>query len=142
MINQKILEVAFSFYGQKEVVGSNHNPEIVNFFKGIGYDWVKDDETPWCSAFVGYCITKAGIILECKLNARSWLNFGWEIKENPKLGDICIFWRTAENSPYGHAGFFVNQDATHIYVLGGNQQNAVNISKYPKSRLLGIRRLS
>lgn len=41
----------------------------------------------------------------------------------------------------GHVGFFAGYEMGTIYLLGGNQGDSVNVSPYPKSRLLGIRRL-
>ena len=37
--------------------------------------------------------------------------------------------------------FFVERDGPYIHVLGGNQNNQVNIKPYPESRLLGVRRM-
>ena len=47
-------------YGIKEVVGPNANPEILAMFSEIGFDWVKDDETAWCSAAMNYFCKKHG----------------------------------------------------------------------------------
>ncbi len=40
----------------------------------------------------------------------------------------------------GRHRFFLKATATQIEVLGGNQSNGVTIARYPRSRLLGIRR--
>jgi hypothetical protein len=39
----------------------------------------------------------------------------------------------------GHVGFLVGESAAHLYVLGGNQSNAVSIAPLAKRRLLGLR---
>lgn len=45
----------------------------------------------------------------------------------------------------GHVGFFVTSKfingKEYYVVLGGNQSNQIGYDTYPKSRLLGIRRL-
>jgi hypothetical protein len=42
----------------------------------------------------------------------------------------------------GHVGFFAGLDGgPRAPGLGGNQSDAVNVSSYPRSRILGIRRL-
>ena len=41
----------------------------------------------------------------------------------------------------GHVAFYVGETATQIKVLGGNQSNSVSVANYPKSRLLGFRRV-
>ena len=51
---QEMFLKAMSFYGLKEVPGKEHNPKILEFFEDIGHEWVKDDETSWCSAFINY----------------------------------------------------------------------------------------
>uniref|UniRef100_UPI0026303FB4 C40 family peptidase n=1 Tax=Marivita sp. TaxID=2003365 RepID=UPI0026303FB4 len=55
-------------------------------------------------------------------------------------GDIVIFTRGDPSGWQGHVGFFVRKTAASIEVLGGNQADAVNIKRYAKTRLLGIRR--
>ena len=39
----------------------------------------------------------------------------------------------------GHVGFAIGQDVAHFFVLGGNQSDAVTITRVTKSRLLGAR---
>jgi uncharacterized protein (TIGR02594 family) len=134
----KAFEIALSFYGTKEIKGTVDNPTIVQMFADAGHDWVKDDETAWCAAFVGACLEEAGIKSTKKLNARSYLEWG-EATDKPKLGDIVVFWRGKKNSWQGHVAFYVNETQTHINVLGGNQGDEVNITRYSKDRLLGCR---
>ena len=132
---------ALSQYGVAEIAGDVDNRKIVNYFKDIGHSWVKDDETAWCSAFVNWVALKEGYERSGKLNARSWLSVGQSV-EVPEIGDIVVLWRSSKSSWMGHVGFFINQNDDYIYILGGNQNNQVNISKYPKERLLEFRRLN
>jgi hypothetical protein len=44
-----------------EIKGPRHNPLILQFWKGIKRGGIKDDETPWCAAFVGAMLERAGI---------------------------------------------------------------------------------
>ena len=41
----------------------------------------------------------------------------------------------------GHVGFFAGLQFEMISILGGNQGNAVNVDRFSKNRLLGVRRL-
>ncbi len=136
----RTIEIALSQIGIKEITGRRHNPEVLKYFKEIGHLWVKDDETAWCSAFVNWVCKKAGLPYSGKLNARSWLNVGRRTTR-PKLGDITLFWRESKRSWKGHVAFFIRETPSWIYVLGGNQNNQVKISAYPKYRLLEYRRL-
>lgn len=137
----KWMPIAQAAQGVKEIKGERHNSVILEYFDHVGHGWVKDDETPWCAAFVGACLERSGIKSTGSLAARSYLNWGKEVT-TPKYGDIVVFWRGKKNGWQGHVGFFVKEDRGYIYVLGGNQRNAVNVSRYPKSRLLGYRRPS
>lgn len=131
---------AFDLYGLKEIPGEQNNPVIVKFFHEIGHTWVQDDETSWCSAFINYLAKKNGYEYSGELDARSWLAIG-EQMTIPNPGDIVIFWRESLSSWKGHVGFFIRDDGTNIYTLGGNQNNMVCIQPYPKDRILGYRAL-
>jgi uncharacterized protein (TIGR02594 family) len=133
------IEIALSQYGITEILGHDkNNPEIMKYFSEIGKNWVKDDETAWCSAFVNWVCKKAGHGYSGELNARSWLQTGIETK-SPEMGDIVVFWRESPDSWKGHVAFYIKEDKNHVWVLGGNQNNQVNIRVYLKSQLLQYR---
>lgn len=134
----KPYEIALGEYGITAVVGSKSNPEAMKYFKKVGHSWVKDDDTAWCAAFTGYCLETAGFKSTKLLNARSYLDWGVPTKK-PKLGDIVVLWRVSKDSVYGHVGFYVKETPDQVYILGGNQNNQVNISAFPKTRVLGYR---
>ena len=136
----RLLNIALSQYGIKEVPGVKNNPEIMKYFHAIGQDWVQGDETAWCSAFINWCAKESGLEYSGKLNARSWLNLGKKVKTY-KDADIVVFWRESKTSWKGHVGIPVNEDADSIWCLGGNQSNMVKISPYPKDRLLAYIKL-
>jgi len=142
-MNSKILEIAFSQYGITEIKGSEHNPEVLKYFQDIGHEWVKDDETAWCSAFANWVAMKAGCERSKKLNARSWLDVGENIY-HPMLGDIVVLWRDDITSWKGHVAFYINyiKDEKYIYLLGGNQGNKVCIQAYPIGRVISYKRLA
>lgn len=119
-----------------------HNPKVVQYFADVGHDWVDDDETAWCAAFVGAHLERAGLKSTRALNARSYLDWGEPVElQDAEPGDIAVFWRVDPNSWQGHVAFFNREGNSSIMVLGGNQKNQVNVSAYAKSRLLGIRRM-
>jgi len=127
------------YYGLKEIFGSKHNPEIVKMFHEIGYTWINDDETAWCSAALNYFCHKLGYERSGKLDARSWLNLTIKVTK-PEMGDIVILWRDNPNSWQGHVGLYISDDKDKIYILGGNQDNMISIRSYYKSRVLGYRK--
>lgn len=136
----RAFEIALGEYGTKEIDGPDHNPEVLKYFKEAGFPQIIDDETSWCSAFMNWCVMKAGMPGTGSLAARSWMNWGERVFD-PQLGDIAVFWRNNPAGWQGHVGFFVKQNGTHVWVLGGNQSNQVNIQPYPGIQLLGYRKL-
>ena len=130
----RLLEIAFSQYGLKEVPGVKNNPEIMKYFKAMDQGWVQGDEVAWCSAFINWCAIEKGYEFSGKLNARSWLNLG--IKCDFKNADIVVLWRESPESWKGHVAIPIREDDKYIWCLGGNQSNMVKISAYPKSRVL------
>lgn len=141
MFGQKLLLSGLSFYGLKAIYGPLNEPKIVQFFKKIGLINIENDETPWCSVFIMALTQDLGLFTKANPSARSWLNCG-VIVEKPEIGDVCIFWRESKESWKGHVGLYVSENSHSIYILGGNQGGGVNIAPFPKSQLLGIRRLS
>ena len=141
MDHKAIHDVASEYIGLSEFPGAKQNPKIVKMFADTGNDWVKDDETPWCAAFVGSVLAQCGITGTGKLNARSYLDWGVELSlKDAEPGDVVVFSR-GNSTTQGHVAFFdgwVNN--SKINVVGGNQGNAVTRQAYPVSRVLGVRR--
>lgn len=137
---KEILLEMLSYYGLSEFSGTKHNPKILAMFAEIGYDWIEDDETSWCSAALNYFCKKLGYERSGKLDARSWLKMPITILK-PSLGDIVVLWRESPQSWKGHVGLYIAETANVVYILGGNQGNQINISPYAKSRVLGYRQV-
>jgi uncharacterized protein (TIGR02594 family) len=131
------LSVAMAERGVKEFPGNGDNPRIVEYLHSTTLDapYDSNDETPWCSAFVNWCIERSGYEGTDSAWARSWLNWGKKATR-PVRGCIVVFKREAQS---GHVGFYLGKTGSKIAVLGGNQSDEVNESKYPTSRLLSYR---
>jgi uncharacterized protein (TIGR02594 family) len=143
--------IAERFTSIKEVGGSVDNPQIMAMLK-LDNDWPSHDEVPWCSGFVNYVCWLLRLPRSKDLRARSWLTVGQGIDfGDADTGDIIVLKRGKGDQPGpdvidapGHVGFFAGYDDENqlIEVLGGNQSDTVKISRYPRSRLLGVRRLT
>lgn len=133
----KILVEAVKHIGVKEIVGKQHNPTILSWAKAVGLEKVyTNDEIPWCGLFIAYCAHAAGLqVVKNPLWALNWNKYGTQA-EIPMLGDILTFKRNQG----GHVGIYVGEDDTHYHVLGGNQDNSVNVARIAKARLNQARR--
>lgn len=139
--NSVILEEAQKHLGVEEWPGAKQNPAILAFFEASGNSWVKDDETPWCAAFVNAILAILGLPTTGKLSARSFEDYGEPVALKDVLpGDIVVFWRGKRNGWQGHVGIVASMSGDQVMVLGGNQGDAVTVKPYGLSHLIGFRR--
>jgi len=131
------LAEAWGELGVHEVPGHRHSRRVLSFFRDADRGDIKKDEVPWCAAFVGACLERAGQEATGSLLARSYLDWGKGL-EAPRFGAVAVLTRGA-NPRAGHVGFWVGETADKVFLLGGNQSDAVTVSGYAKSRLLGFR---
>lgn len=129
-------KIACEELGVSEEFGANHNKRIIEYHQAT-FLKASDDETPWCSAFLCWCMEKAGMESPRSPVARAWLQWGSPLSI-PQKGCIAVFKRGTK-SWQGHAGFFVADNKDEIYVLSGNQDNRVSIAPYKRSDFLGYR---
>lgn len=130
------MKIAVGELGQKE---TDEYSRVPLYFATCN---VKSDPrgTPWCRYFVNYCLKEDGWSVPLDGMARGLLTWGSEVKE-PQLGDLVILWRGTHNDGVtGHVGFFIKWDNEHVYLLGGNQGDAVTEGKYVRSKIISIRR--
>lgn len=132
---------ALRLKGLKEGAGKADNSTIMGWAKRLMQKAFTADSVAWCGLYVAHCISYAlpnEALPANPLGARNWLKFGVPLK-TPSKGAIVVFWRGSLKGWSGHVGFYVGEDATAIHVLGGNQSDAVTITRIAKSRLLGYR---
>jgi uncharacterized protein (TIGR02594 family) len=136
------MAIAKGELGQREVVGSGHNPRILQYLRSTTIDFpsASRDETAWCSAFVNWCIEEAGYAGTDSAWAKSWINWGRPIRE-PRPGCIVVWDRDTFQGGHiadgGHVGFYLSSDSDSVKVRGGNQGNAVSEQSYPKDGMVG-----
>ncbi len=126
--------------GTREISGAKSNGVIIGWAKKLG-GWVAsyytNDDIPWCGLFMAHCIgatLPSELLPSNPLSALAWSRFGTPLKE-PSLGAIMTFRRDGG----GHVANYLGEDTTHYHVIGGNQQNTVNVTRIEKSRLDAIR---
>jgi uncharacterized protein (TIGR02594 family) len=138
------LKAAFSLLGLSEIAGARHEKKILAMFAAAGHAGVKTDETPWCAAFVRWCLIQDDVEAMGSLMARSLATFGKGIQRNTKIprGAIAV-WPRGE-PPAGHTNIVLDDDGTYVLCIGGNQSlegtnGAVTISRTRKSQALAYR---
>lgn len=130
------LEVAQREIGIQEYPGAEQNPRIVEYHQATTLR-ATEDEVPWCSSFVNWCMNQAGETGTGSARARSWLDWGIRLEE-ARTGCVVVFSR-GQDPAQGHVALFLRDRGAMLEVLGGNQSNQVNVSFYPSGRLLGFR---
>ncbi len=130
------MPIAQAELGTKEYAGAADHPRIVEYLSSTNLGPLErsNDETAWCSAFVNWCVEKAGFEGTDSAWAKSWLTWGKTLTK-PRRGCITVFKRNQG----GHVGFYVGKTSSGIKVLGGNQSDAVNLSVYPSNNWLAYR---
>lgn len=138
--SDNVLTIAKAELGVRELGEAQSNERIQDYFAALsphGYS----DSVPWCSAFAAFVVSKAGgDISGVSLAARSWLQIGI-IVDQPAPGDIVVIWRKDPASWQGHVGFYLGETEAEVFLIGGNQDDQVSIAPFPKSRVLGYRRV-
>lgn len=142
-------ELAQRFVGVKEIPGTKSDSQVLAMLR-LDQKWPKYDDVPWCSAFTNYIAWLLRLPRSKSLRARSWLLIGKPIPlaEAVPGFDVVILKRGSGTQPGpdvidapGHVGFFAGIEGSKVLILGGNQADSVNISAYPRKRVIGTRQL-
>jgi len=90
-LNKTIMQHAQKQVGIWEWAGSENNPLVLAMFAEAGHSEIKQDAVPWCAAFVGSVLLRAGTKGTGSLLARSYLDWGQKIPlSEAKEGDVVI----------------------------------------------------
>lgn len=91
---------------------------------------------PWCGDGVQTAIKRALPDEPVPANPYLAMNWAsWGVKVEPTMGAVMSFWRGSPTSIYGHVALYAGEDSEAYHVLGGNQSNAVTITRIAKNRL-------
>lgn len=141
----RMVDMAINLLGTKEISGQGNNATIMEWSNELrragvdGLDGYSNDDIPWCGLFVAIlAFRRRGLATEVvadPLWARNWARYGQKSPQ-ASLGDVLVFQRPTG----GHVGIYIAEDPQHYHVLGGNQSNAVTITRILKSRCLAVRR--
>jgi uncharacterized protein (TIGR02594 family) len=129
-------QLASNEIGTRET-GNNSGPAIARYRK-LAECGAEGD--PWCAIFVNAMFASCNPVAAGTRSAlaRSFCNHKNFIKlGGPALGAVTVFWRKNPSSGLGHVGFYNGETGKSIYVLGGNQDNTVQIAPMSKAQLIG-----
>lgn len=93
---------------------------------------------PWCGDAVESCLAKTLPSEPLPANpffAQSWASWGIDTI-HPIVGAIGVIRWTPTS---GHVGIVAGIEGGTVYLLGGNQSNAINVSGFPRSKFIGFR---
>lgn len=137
MSQQPWMTFAWADLGVAEFPGSRSNPRVMDYYRLAGNSGIGDDAVPWCAAFVGACLERAHVTCSRSLAARSYLSWGKAL-DQPEPGCIVVLSRGQDPSA-GHVGFLAGVTASKVFLLGGNQGDAVSVASFERGRVLGYR---
>lgn len=121
--------------GQREALGPNDSKWIRGMWAKFSAGWLLGQ--PWCGGAVAKWLSDAGYpIPKHYYRALAWAEYGMPCPK-PMQGAIAVLTRKGG----GHVAFVtgVTSDGSHVRLLGGNQNDAVNESWFPASRITTYR---
>jgi uncharacterized protein (TIGR02594 family) len=127
--------------GLHELPGPASQPRIAQAIR-VSADWLNPDDskTAWCGCIRGLWGLETGTgVPTAHYRAASWLMWGRIIlRSEAQQGDTVVLHRTG--------GYHValldhfSCDGKSVWLLGGNQGNAVTVAAYDVAKIEGIRR--
>lgn len=128
------MRTALAEVGTKEVPGMTANKQILEYFNAAGFSGTDDSgkKNAWCACFVSWVMKQNGYTPppEHAYRAKEWGKWGRKISA-PVYGAIGIKSRKGG----GHVAFVIGKsgDGKALFMLGGNQDDRVNIARYDRS---------
>ena len=133
------MKTAFAEKGIKETPGDAATKRILEYFDRTYQKGQHTNDTgrknAWCAAFITFALAENDLKHNKAVGAREYENWG-EASE-PFRGAIVVL----QHGKQKHVAILAGVDAkgNNVY-LGGNQDNAVNLSTFPNSEILAVRK--
>lgn len=143
-------DLARRFLGVHERAGAADHP-LIRYCHSLTEGGEAPDEVAWCSSFAQLPAFLLDLPRSYSKAARSWLNIDAPAVPlgDARCGfDVVIFKRGSHPQPGpevvrapGHVAYFSRLDGDYVEVVGGNQGDAVTLSRFRAADVLGVRRL-
>lgn len=135
-MSYELYQRALKEKGQHEVLGASHNARIVEYHTATSLG-ASDDETPWCASFVNWVLQQEGITGTNSAAARSFVK--WGVESELELGALVVLKRGTK-AWQGHVGFLYSSSDEYVELLGGNQSDSVNVTRFKRSDVIAVRK--
>jgi uncharacterized protein (TIGR02594 family) len=128
---------ALAEVGTRELPG-NTGPAIRRY---ISLAHAGGEGDPWCAIFANAALESCGLHGTRSASSQSFRHdAGFLRLAGPALGAIAVFWRESKASWLGHVGFYRGELDGHVWVLGGNEGDMVQIEALPlEGATMGLR---
>lgn len=133
------LKAAFDDLGLKERPGRGSNPRVVQMYAEAGHPEIRDDAVAWCAAAMGAWLARGNLKGTGSLAARSYLAYGQKLPTAKIPRGAILVFRRGASSWQGHVCICLEDQGNILVVIGGNQSDAVTVTRYSKAALLGAR---
>jgi uncharacterized protein (TIGR02594 family) len=96
------------------------------------------DDVSWCASFVSWCLEMGGVSSTKSKTAASYT--AWGVACELKFGAVVFFGTQDKDAGHtGHVGFCVGVSGEDVFLLGGNQNQRVEIGVRKKANVTAIR---
>lgn len=133
---ERAFAIAVKEIGTREKVGKGKTNARITEYHSKTTLKATEDEVPWCASFVCWVLATAGLKHTASARAKDYATYGR--RGTGAVGDIAVFTRAGG----GHVGFIAKpykKGDKYIYLLGGNQGDAVTYKNYSAGNLIAIR---
>jgi uncharacterized protein (TIGR02594 family) len=132
----QIMARAFATLGEQEVPGTKSNSTILGWIRRWFPRHEDDSTLAWCGVWVATVMSDCGLpVPPMPFRARSWRLWGTRREGEPQLGDVVVLTRSGGH----HVAICLRATPDVVWVIGGNQQNAVTVAKYDRKRVVAVR---
>lgn len=138
LVLARFIQVALTQMNQREIPGSQHNPQILKYHQTCSLK-ASSDEVPWCSSFANWTVLSTGLLGTGDARAISWESWGEECLH---FFPGCLVVLRRGSGWQRHIGFGMYQTPKSVALIGGNQGDRVSIATFPKVRISAIRTVS
>jgi uncharacterized protein (TIGR02594 family) len=124
---------------QLGVTAAGNPDQVIQYFTATTLG-AQPASTPWCAAFVSWCIKQSGKVDRVHVfsaRAADWLQNGDKL-EGPQFGAVGVT-KPLVAGDSGHVGFVTSFDGRHITMLGGNQSHSVCEKPFRVDDFVGFR---